>query len=86
MSKDKVEQLIPDSPDSLLKNINELLAEYRNDNIQCLMLSYRRKNEKSTRTYFIGADDPQMFKTLARLEHDMLRLYDVEADVEKWDE
>ena len=86
MPKDKIEQLIPDSPDGLLKNINELLAEYRNDNIQCLMLSYRRKNEKSTRTYFIGADDPQMFKTLVRLEHDMLGLYDGEADVEEWDE
>ena len=81
----KVEQLIPDSPDGLLKNINELLAEYRNGNIQCLMLSYRRKNEKSTRTYFIGADDPQMFKTLVRLEHDMLGLCSSSADHEEWE-
>ncbi|HDZ25495.1 hypothetical protein LCGC14_0642990 [marine sediment metagenome] len=82
----KIEQLIPDSPDGLLKNINELLAEYRNDNIQCLMLSYRRKDEKSTRTYFIGVDDPQMFKTLVRLEHDMLGLYSIDSDVEEYEE
>ncbi len=82
----KIEQLIPDSPDGLLKNINELLAEYRNDNIQCLMLSYRRKGEGSTRTYFIGADDPHMFMTLVRLEHDMLGLYQLDAAVDEYEE
>ena len=83
---EKIEQLIPDSPDGVFKNINEFLSEYRKGNVQCMMLCFRRKKEKSTRTYFIGADDPYMFQMLVRLEHDMLGLYDVEADVEKWDE
>ena len=82
----KVKQLIPDSPDGLLKNINELLDEYRNDNLQCMMLCYRRKEEGSIRTYWIGADDPQMFKTLVRLEHDMLGLFDVEAEIQEYEE
>ena len=86
MKNDKIKQLIPDSPDGLLKNINRLLDEYRKGNLQCMMLSYVRKEEGSTTTYWIGADDPQMFKTLIRLEHDMLNLYDIEAHVQVFEE
>ena len=83
---DKVNPLITESKDGLLKNISELMNEYRKGNIQCCMLCYRRKDEKSTRTYFIGADDPHMFKTLIRLEHDMLGLYDPDAEVGEYEE
>lgn len=82
----KVEQLVPESKDGFLRNISELMREYRNGNLQCMMLCYRRKSEESTRTYFIGADDPYMFMTLLRLEHDILGLYDQEASVVKYDE
>jgi len=82
----KIKQLIPDSPDGFLKNISELMSEYRNGNIQCCMLAFRRKNEKSTRTYFIGANDPHMFMTLVRLEHDMLGLFELDAEIQEFDE
>lgn len=83
---DKVKQLIPDSPDGLLKNINELLDEYRKGNLRCMMLSYRRKDDGNTKTYWIGGDDPHMFKTLVRLEHDILGLYNDEAKIKEYDE
>ena len=79
-----VEQIIPDaeSSDGFYKNVNELLMEYRNKNIQCLAIVYRRKDQKSTRTYFIGADDPYLFLSLKRLEHDMLGLFSEDCDVD----
>ena len=82
----EVKPLITDSKDGFLKNISELMDEYRKDNIQCCMLSYRRKDKGSIRTYFIGADDPQMFMTLVRLEHDMLGLFDIGADIKEYEE
>ena len=85
-----VEQLIPnvDKGDGVLKNLAEIAEEHRKGNIQCLMLCLRRKGEASTRTFFVGADDPHMFRTLVRLEHDMLNLcaYDVTNVVEYFDE
>ena len=88
MSSDKVQQLIPQGKDGLLKNLSELIEEYRNRNIHCLMLSYKRV-EGGTRTYFIGADDPAMYILLERLKHDMFGLYAASADplvYEHWDE
>jgi len=76
---DKVVRIIPDRDDGFMKNVTDLIEEYRKNNLQCMMLCFRRKDEKSTRTYFIGADDPHMFMTLKRLEHDILGIYSSEA-------
>lgn len=75
MVENNIEQLIPRSGDGLLKNLAELAEEYRKGNIQCLMLCFRRRKEENIRTYFVGANDPHMFKTLVRLEHDMLGIF-----------
>jgi len=72
---EKVVRIIPDRDDGFMKNVTDLIEEYRTGNLQCMMLCFRRKDEKSTRTFFIGADDPHMFMTLTRLEHDLLGLY-----------
>ena len=82
----KVRQLIPENRDGFHKNINELAEEYRNGNIQCLAIVYRRKDLESTRTYFIGADDPHLFMALKRLEHDILGLYSEDCEIQEYDE
>jgi len=71
--------MIPDRDDGFMKNMIDLIEEYRTGNLQCMMLCFRRKDEKSTKTYFIGADDPHMFMTLIRLQHDILGIYSSEA-------
>lgn len=81
-----VKPLIVDSKDGFLKNISELMEEYRNDNIQCCMLCYQRKDEGSTRTYFIGATDPHMFMTLERLKHDILGLVEYDAEIREFED
>lgn len=67
------------SKDGFYKNISELLGEYQDDNLECMMICYRRKMEGSTRTYFINAGNPHMFMTLVRLEHNIMGLYSLEA-------
>ena len=76
-----VKQIIPKDSAGFLKNITELMVEYRNGNIQCCMLAYRRKDTEGTRVYFIGNDDPHMFRVLKQLENDMLGLVEMDADV-----
>ena len=76
-----VKQLIPDSDNGFYKNINELTEEYRHGNLECLAIVYRRKDEGSTRTYFIGADSPPLYLALKRIEHDMLGLYAAGSDL-----
>lgn len=82
-----IEQLIPKSCDGVLKNLAEVAEEHRNGNIECLMLCYRRKKGGHIRTFFIGASDPHMFRTLERLKHDILGIYadDVVNVVEYFD-
>ena len=83
----KVKQLIPDSSDDgFYKNINELTEEYRNGNLECLAIVYRRKDAGSTRTYFIGADTPELYLALKRIEHDMLGLYADGSDLVDFEE
>ena len=86
MRKLEINALLPDNADGFINNIEELVEEYQNGNIQCLMLCFRRKEEESTRTFFFNQDDPYMFKTLVRLEHDMLGLCDSEASIKQYDD
>ena len=88
MKDKKVEQLIPNSADGVLKNLADIAEEHRKDNLRCLMVCFRRNDEETVRTFFVGANDPYMFKTLVRLEHDMLGLYadDVSHIIEYLDE
>ena len=83
--QDKIIPFITESKDGLLRNISEMLDEYRKGNLQCCVFAYRRKEEESTRTYFIGADDPYMFMVLERLKHDMLGLFDEDAVISSHD-
>lgn len=78
---DNIKSMIPDQPDGFLKNITELLGHYRNNNVQCLVLAYRREDKSGTRVFMIGKEDPAMFKLMCRLEHDMLGISDEDADV-----
>ena len=76
----KVKQLIPtDSSDGFLKNISELIEEYRNDNIECFCLVYKRKEGGGLRTCFINRDDPNMLSVLIRLMLDMANEYSAAA-------
>lgn len=77
--KNEVIQLQPEDKDGFLKNISDLVKEYQEGNIECMVLAFRRKEEESTRTYFINRDDPHMFITLERLKHDILGLYSIDA-------
>ena len=85
-SKDKITQLQPeDKRDGFLKNLSDLAEEYRQGNIECMILAFRRKEEESTITYFIDRDNPHMYKLLDRLKHDMLGLYDYDCMVKEYD-
>ncbi len=71
----EVIQLKVQDKDGVLKNISDFIEEYRKDNVECLFLSFRRKDGSGTRTFFVGGDNPHMFKLLERLKHDLLELY-----------
>lgn len=82
MADEKVMQLIPEnSPDGFSKNIAEIVEHHRKDNIACLMICYRRRDDGGTRTFFLNGDDLYMFKTLVRLEHDLLGLCEAGAEI-----
>ena len=71
-----IKHLIPDGgEDGFLKNISELVEEYRKKNIECFCLTYKRKEDGSIRTYFINRDDPHMLSVLIRLMLDMANAY-----------
>ena len=73
--KNEVIQLKVQDEVGVLKNISDFIEEYRKDNVECLFLSFRRKDGSGTRTYFMGRDNPHMFKLLERLKHDLLDIY-----------
>ena len=72
--------IIPkDGSDGFLKNISELVEEYRNDGLECFCLVYKRKRDESMRTYFINPNDPNMLSVLIRLLLDMSGQYSPDA-------
>lgn len=86
LGMNKIINLVPDNDDGFIQNIEELVEEYKKGNIRCMMLCFRRREEGSVRTYFLGRDDPFMFMTLVRLEHDILGLYEEDASFEEYGE
>ena len=80
MNEKNISQLVPPGGnDGFLKNISELVEEYRNDEIQCFCLVYKRKRDGSMRTYFINRDDPYMLSVLVRLFLDLSGTYSTDA-------
>ena len=82
---DKLKHLIPGAgSDGFLRNISELVEEYKSGNIQCFCLTYKRKHDGSMRTYFINRDDPYMLSVLIRLMLDLAQQYHPSADYEEF--
>lgn len=76
----KIKSLIPNGgKDGFLKNMSELVEEYRTDNIECFCLVYQRKEDASMRTYFMNRDSPYLLSTLIRLILDISNAYSTAA-------
>lgn len=75
----KTPVLIPNDREGIIKNLMELIAQYKAGNIECCFIGYMRKNE-SLRTYCLGADNPHVFKALEVLKHDLLNIHSRDSE------
>ena len=83
----KIEKLEVTDKTGLLKNINDILDEFRNDNIKACAITYMRKDNKVVRTFRNGFDIHVLVGILEQLKFDVLsdtesiNLYDFEESL-----